>query len=79
MIYPKCSEPTRASFVRFMTSLTGGSKSKKSLFRQNAARGCFALWGTYFSAYLHGICVPPAPPHLVFPLREMWTHWGEIP
>ena len=57
----------------------GGQNRKKSRLRRNAVRGCPAICGTYFSAYLCGISVPPALPRLSLLPQQMWTCRGEIP
>ena len=54
-----------------------GVKSHFLRLRPKAARGCFALLGTYLSMYLRTICPLPALPRPRFPPREIWTHLGE--
>ena len=57
----------------------GGQNQKKSRLHQNAARGWFAIWDTYYGAYFCGIHIPPAPPRLPLLPRQMWTRWSETP
>ena len=54
--------PTLACFLQVLTPCSGrGSKLQKSQFCQNAAHGCFALWGIYSRGYWRVCCTPPAP------------------